>query len=147
MSITNLPSCYVVVRQAGKILFVLRENTRFMDGYYSLPAGRVEANESYSSGAVREAKEEVGLDIAVEDLEHAYTAHRLGADGNIRTDVYFLVKDWSGKPVNNEPDRHSEVIWLPAHKLPDTIMDYQLAALHDIAQGVSYGEFGWPELH
>lgn len=31
----NYPACYVILRKEDKILFVLREHTGFMDGFYS----------------------------------------------------------------------------------------------------------------
>lgn len=30
---------YMIVRQDNKILFLKRQNTGYMDGYYALPAG------------------------------------------------------------------------------------------------------------
>jgi ADP-ribose pyrophosphatase YjhB (NUDIX family) len=52
---TNVPSCYVLVRDGDKILFVLREHTGFMDGKYSLPAGHVEEGERFTQAAARAA--------------------------------------------------------------------------------------------
>ena len=52
---------YVILRKDGKIAFVLRANTNWMNDHYGLPSGKVENNESYLQAAVREAKEEVAL--------------------------------------------------------------------------------------
>lgn len=146
MSTISEPACYVIIRKGNTILFVLRERTGFMDGNYSLPAGRVEAGETYLQGAVREAQEEVGLTLDSKQLRQVFTAHRWteGQTVQARTDVYFEVKSWEGTPSNNEPERHSAIAWLPVDDLPDNIMDYQRQALLDIAVGESYGEFGWP---
>jgi 8-oxo-dGTP diphosphatase len=61
----NIPSCYTLIREGDKALFVLRENTGYMDGKYSLPAGHVEAGESFIQAAIRETFEEVGLETKV----------------------------------------------------------------------------------
>lgn len=147
MSTVSEPACYVIVRRGTEILFVLREHTGFMDGTYSLPAGRVEAGETYAEGAIREALEEVGLQIRLVALEHAYTAHRMNQTENLaRTDVYFEVSEWQGEPHNAEPERHSGIAWLAIDDLPDNIMDFQRDALLQIAIGKTYGEFGWQKV-
>lgn len=141
----NYPACYVIVRREDKILFVLREHTGFMDGNYCLPAGRVEANETFLQGACREALEEVGLTLDPTHLRHIHTQHRGKgtADRPVWVDVFFDVTEWSGEPVNNEPDKHSKIEWLSVDDLPENIMDYQRQALLEIAKGQTYGEFGW----
>lgn len=58
-----IPTVYLVLIRENKILLLRRYNTGFMDGYYSFPAGHVEANETLTQAMVREAKEEIGVDI------------------------------------------------------------------------------------
>lgn len=142
----NYPACYVLLRKDDRFLFVMRENTGYMDGNYCLPAGRVEDGEPFSQGAVREALEEVGITIHHEDLRHVFTLHRFSekSDKKQWVDVFFEADKWEGEPVNTEPDKHSKIEWLSMTDLPDNIMDYQLHALKKLAQGDSYGEFGWP---
>ncbi len=139
----NYPACYVLIRKGDLILLVLRENTGYMDGNYGLPAGRVEDQETFTVGAIREAAEEVG--IRIESLRHVYTQHRNSREKekNQWIDVFFEADQWSGEPANNEPEKHSKVEWLPISHLPENIMDYQEYALEHIAAGKTYGEFGW----
>lgn len=141
----NYPACYVILRKEDKILFVLREHTGFMDGFYSLPAGRVEEGETFLAGACREAAEEVGVELESDQLRHVHTQHRYTSASGTKqwVDVFFDVDEWSGEPRNGEPDKHSRIEWLPIDDLPDNIMDYQRQALLGIAQGQTYGEFGW----
>lgn len=141
----NYPACYVIIRKEDKILFVLRENTGYLDGNYCLPAGRVEEGETFLQGARREALEEVGLTLDPAHLRHIHTMHRYTVTSNNKAwvDVYFDVLEWSGEPVNTEPDKHSRIEWLPIDDLPENIMDYQRHALLEIAKGQSYSEFGW----
>ncbi len=141
----NYPACYVLVRKDNKFLFVMREKTGYMDGNYSLPAGRVEENETFSVGAIREALEEAGITIDPTNLRYVYTQHRFSKTSNRPqwVDIFFEADEWTDEPVNNAPHEHSHIEWLPIGHLPENIMDYQKYALEQIAAGQSYGEFGW----
>jgi 8-oxo-dGTP diphosphatase len=67
---------YVVLKRAGKIAFVLRTNTGWMNNYYALPAGRVEIGEKFTAAAIREAREEVGVEVDLQNLKYLLTVHR-----------------------------------------------------------------------
>lgn len=141
----NFPAAYMLIRKDGKLLFVLRSHTGFMDGFYSLPAGRVEPAESFRAAAVREAAEEVGVTVLPEHAKHALTHHRYRDAETVWVDAYFVAGQWSGTPANTQPEEHGEIIWFPEDALPaGKILDYQYAALQAIARGETYGEFNWP---
>lgn len=133
-------ACYVIFERNGKILFVKRANTGFMDGFYGLPAGRVDPGESVLHAAVREAQEEVGISIKLENLTHIHTAYRESDPEHTWIDVYFRAAPWDGEPINNEPERHSEIAWLEKSDLPDNIQYYVAAALKNISSGKTYSE-------
>lgn len=65
----DLPRCAgAVVRDAdGRVLLVRRANEPGR-GLWSIPGGRVEPGESAREAAVREVREETGLDVEVGDL-------------------------------------------------------------------------------
>jgi 8-oxo-dGTP diphosphatase len=52
---------FLVDEKANKVLLLKRANTGFLDGFWSVPAGRLDEGESASVGAKRELLEEVGL--------------------------------------------------------------------------------------
>ncbi|HEX7963384.1 MAG TPA: NUDIX domain-containing protein [Candidatus Saccharimonadales bacterium] len=140
------PAVYMLIRQDGKLAFVLRSNTGFMDGYYSLPAGRVEPAEAFRPAAIREAAEEAGVTVLPEHAKHVFTHHRYATPKDIWVDVYFEAVQWSGTPVNAAPEEHGELAWFAIADLPEgKIMPYQYAALQGIAKGETYGEFNWPK--
>lgn len=136
-------ACYVILRKGKKIAFVKRANTGWMDGYYGLVAGKVEKHETFTMGAVREAKEEVGVDINSSDLRHALTAHRRAEIDWV--DMLFEVDKWQGEPYNAEPNVHSEMVWLDADNLPDSVIPAVRFYLEQVKAGVKYTEFGWDD--
>jgi ADP-ribose pyrophosphatase YjhB (NUDIX family) len=135
-------ACFVLLRDGDRIAFVLRENTAWMNGYYGLPSGKVEWGEPFTIGAIREAKEEVGVDIKPEHLRHALTLHR-HSDKTDWVDVFFEVDTWHGEVINAEPNVHSEVTWLDSKNLPDNVVPGVAYAIEQIAAGNNYAEFGW----
>ena len=136
---------YVLLREGNKVAFVLRKNTKWMDGYYGLPSGKVEWNETFSAGATREAEEEVGVTIKPEHVHHAITVHRHDQDTDW-VDTYFEVDEWAGEVTNMEPEVHSEIAWLDITNLPENVIPTVKFAVEQIAAGARYAEFGWDEV-
>jgi 8-oxo-dGTP diphosphatase len=137
-------AAFVILRRNNKIAFVLRENTNWMNGYYGLPSGKVENNESFSAAAIREGLEEVGVTINPSDLTYIHTMHRHGQDMDW-VDVYFEATQWQGEVVNAEPAVHSEVAWLDTMAFPENIIPPVREALQAIARGEKYSEYGWTQ--
>ena len=54
---------FVIFERDGKMLLARRFNTGYADGFYQMPSGHVEEHEYPSEAAIREIKEEVGVDI------------------------------------------------------------------------------------
>lgn len=139
---TNIPEVSVILRKGSKILFVLRQHTGWSDGMYCLPGGHVEDHEKFSAAAVREAMEEVG--IAVEDMRPVHVTQRISTDNDVRFGVFFEVTKWSGTPKNMEPERHGEIEWFDADKLPFAdIIQCHADALAAIKAGKIYSELCW----
>lgn len=67
----------VIIENAGRVVLQQRaiEPRR---GYWTFPGGFLEIGESPSEGAVREAKEEVGLDVKLRGLQGVYTRRPQG---------------------------------------------------------------------
>ena len=116
-SIVVATSAYVEGDQ-GRILLIRRTDS----GLWSLPGGRVEPGETVTQGAVREVKEETGVDIAVVGLVGIFTnpAHVVAyQDGEVRQGFSICMR---AVPIGGAPqqsDESEEVAWVS----PD---DFQL---------------------
>lgn len=138
---TPYTACFVIIKRANKIAFVLRSNVDWMKGYYGLPSGKIEKGEPALQATCREAKEEVGVDIAPEQLKFLHVVDR--HDEIDWVDFYFEAQQWQGEPYNAEPDMHSELAWLDPNNLPDNVIPSVRNALQAIDKGENYSEYGW----
>jgi ADP-ribose pyrophosphatase YjhB (NUDIX family) len=146
------PASYIIFMRDDKILLLKRQNTGFMDGYYSVPAGHLEGGETFTACAAREAEEEVGVRIEESDLEAVHLMHRFGPERpfigddktlNERMDCFLLAKKWQGEIRNTEPDKCSELQWCEINDLPEKIVPYVKHAIESYRKGVFYSEYGW----
>ena len=102
----------VVVRKGDRFLLV-HESSHGQLWY--LPAGRVEAGESFAAAAVRETLEEAGVPVrltGVLRIEHSPTP--VGA----RLRVVFMAEPTDDTPPKSEPDEESlEAAWVRLDEL------------------------------
>jgi 8-oxo-dGTP pyrophosphatase MutT (NUDIX family) len=146
MSTFNIPVVNIILkRDDGKVLFLLRKNTSWMNGFFGLPSGHVEDNETFRQAACREAEEEIGVLIKPDDLQHRLTFHQLDERGDVRVGIYFEAIHWQGEPYNAEPDKHGEIAWLDPDKLPDTVIHTTRFKFEQIKQGDHFVEWGWAD--
>lgn len=121
---TMVPSAYIVLKKGNQILLVRRQNTGFADGKLCPPVGHVEEGESFTQAAIREAKEEVGVVIAPDDVKPFHIKCQRHSDGHSGIAVFFLVERWHGEPKNCEIDKCGEVKWADLNDLPDDLLPY-----------------------
>lgn len=123
------------------ILLLRRANTGYEDGNFSVPAGHLDGGETVTSAAVREALEEVGVDLQPSNLSHALVMHRRAESERI--DFFVIARVWDGEPRNCEPDRCDELRWAPTGGLPANVVPYVRRAIGAWMDGERYVEFGW----
>lgn len=106
--------------EASEILLQRRMNTGFMDGHYDMSAtGHVDDDEYVVDAVIREAKEEIGIDIAPEDLKMVMAA-QMNVDRPYLNYV-FICKKWQGQPKIMEPEKCDDLKWVQKDKLPELL--------------------------
>jgi mutator protein MutT len=139
-----IPTSYAVFMKGNEVLLLRRANTGYWDGSYSLPAGHVEAGETFTSGLMREMQEEVDVVPNLEQTEMVHMLHRKSdTDGSQRIDAFFTVREWQGEIQNKEPEKCDELSWYALDKLPANTIPYIKQVLENIQKGVFYSERGW----
>ncbi|MDO8106829.1 NUDIX domain-containing protein [Isoptericola sp. b441] len=131
-------AAYLVLRRGDEVLLQLRQGTGYRDGHWALLAGHVERDESVLDAAVREAAEEAGVTVTVEDLEPLTTVHRFEVDGppiEQRVDFFFAAHTWSGEPGVREPHRTADMRWFSLDELPEPVVPHELEVLRALATG------------
>ena len=119
----------VAVIQDGKILLTKREDFET----WCLPSGGVEAGESLAEAAIRETKEETGIDVELTRLVGVYS--RLGGIPDLHAVLY------EAKPIGGEirlqPGETIEVEYFPFDTLPDEITFGHIKRIADAIDGKS----------
>ena len=101
----------VVINDDGQILLIRRTD----NGNIALPGGGMDLGESITDAAVREVKEETGLDVELTGLVGIYTNPRhvieYTSDGEVRQEfsIVFTAKPTGGAPTPSSES--SEVVW------------------------------------
>jgi 8-oxo-dGTP pyrophosphatase MutT (NUDIX family) len=141
-----IPSGYVVIKRGGEVLLSRRYNTGFMDGMYGLPAGHGEEFESLIGCAIREVKEEIGINLKQSDLQLGHIMNRYSGkySKDCRIDGFFVLENYDedlhGPIVNMEPEKCDDLSWFPIDKLPDNIIPYIKIALENIDKKIIFSE-------
>ena len=138
-----IPDVHVFLIKDDEVLLLRRCNTGFEDGCYSVVAGHVEADEEITSAAVREAKEEVGIEIERVDVQVVGVMHRRSDEE--RVSFFLTASTWTGDIVNAEPDLCDDLSWHSLESLPSNTIPYIERALRNYQDGTFFDEFGWHE--
>lgn len=97
-----------------RILITRRKPEQVLGGYWELPGGKLEPNETPAQAVVRELHEEVGIDVAtlatLDTVDHRYD------HAHVRL-IPFICKHLAGTP---RPLQVDAVRWAA----PDTLADY-----------------------
>ena len=67
---------HIILINDNKILLQKRKGSKLWPGYYALPAGHIDEGETQYDALVREAKEELGIEINTNDIINNYVVLR-----------------------------------------------------------------------
>ncbi len=142
-----IPASYLILKKDDKILMLKRKNTGYEDGNYSFIAGHVEKNESFTTCAIREAREEAGIKVNKEDLHLVHIMYRKEIETGKpeRLDTFYEVSVWEGDISNLEPEKCAELKWFKKSNIPKNTIPYIRKTLEYINIGINFSEYGWSE--
>jgi len=132
---------HLFLMREGQVLLLRRFNTGYEDGKYSVIAGHLEGDEEVKAAAIREAREEAGIEISPQDLQVVGVMHRKSDDERI--DFFVAAASWSGEITNREPERCDQLVWCDLGELPANVIPYLRRALDNYRRRVWFDSFGW----
>jgi ADP-ribose pyrophosphatase YjhB (NUDIX family) len=113
----------VVVNDAGDILMIRRSDNE----NWAVPGGAIDLGESMTQAAIRETKEESGIDCEIMGLVGIYTDPKhiilYTSNGEARQEFSILL---SGRPIGGTltpSDETTEVRWVPPSEVTGYNMD------------------------
>lgn len=122
----------VLVRYGRRFLLV---HERKHGQQWYLPAGRVEPGETFAIAAVRETREEAGIDVA---LEGVLRIQHLPMAGNSRMRVVFVARPVSDQPPKSVADDESlEAGWFSVEEMAN--LPLRSTEVVDLARDVLNG--------
>lgn len=120
-----------------EVLLSLRKNTGYRDGEYELPGGHVEAGEDLMRAMIREAKEELLIDIKEKDLKIVHILHHHTGD---RVNFILTADTYKGIPSIGEPEKCEKLEWFEINSLPKNIIKKVKKSIEEINNGIFYSK-------
>ena len=111
------PTVDIIIHKDGKILLIKRKNPPFG---WALPGGFVDEGETVEQAAIREAKEETGLDVQLETLLYVYSDPRR----DMRQHTLSIVFTASSKGTPVAADDATDLGYYSFKELPKLVFDH-----------------------
>jgi 8-oxo-dGTP diphosphatase len=109
----------LILDQRGRVLLTLRSRPPEA-GCWSIVGGKLDYLETLEACAVREAREEVGLDVQI-DMLLCVTDHLLPQENQHWVSPAYLGRVSGGLAKNCEPHKTRDVRWFPLRALPPNL--------------------------
>lgn len=134
-----LSSIYLIIKNdEGKILLQRREGTKLWLGYLALPAGHIDVGENAYDALIREAKEELDIDISIDNIIDTFVVNRRNKSLLPYYDIYFEIGKYNGTIKINEPNKCSELVWADLDNLPNDMIDFEKVAIYNNLNGIKF---------
>ena len=133
----------LIIKQKDKVLLFFRNDGFFNydGGWWVLPAGHIEQGETARDAAIREAKEELDIDIAPEDIKLVHITSNL-ASRTESFDFYFEVTKYTGTICNCEGDKCADMQYFTLDEIATlkNVISPTRISLAGVARGDMYSE-------
>jgi 8-oxo-dGTP diphosphatase len=109
----------LIVDEQNRVLLTLRKRTPEA-GHWSIVGGKLDFLETLEACAIREAREEVGIEVALDSLL-CLTDHLLPQEYQHWVSPAYLAHVLSGEAKNCEPEKAADVRWFALDQLPENL--------------------------
>ena len=134
-----LSAIYMIIKnEKGEILFQRRCGSKLWPDFLGLPAGHVDKGEDVYQALVREAREELNIDINVKNIEDTFVVNRINKNLKPYYDVYFVIKNYKGIIKINEPNKCQELKWVLLDNMPEDVIEFEKIALDNYEKGIKF---------
>jgi 8-oxo-dGTP diphosphatase len=135
--VVSMAAHALIYSPEGQLLTIKRDGNPYLRGYWSVPAGHIDAGETAALACVREVREEVGIHLAIPDLQFVLVQQKSASDGEERVDFFFAAT--CSRPENAHRASKREVAalqWSDPGDLPQPFAPYVEHALNRIREAV-----------
>lgn len=113
----------IVLNPSNEVLLIKRKNPPFQ-GQWAFPGGFVETDEELENAAIRELKEETGVDAVVSSVKLVRTVGTVGRDPRFRTvSVVYFIRLQEHQSAKGGDDA-AEAKWFTLNSLPSLAFDH-----------------------
>ncbi len=132
------PCAGVLILHEGHVLLVHRAVEPYL-GYWDIPGGFLEPEESPEAGALREAREETGMKVQIHDFLGFYMDHyEYQGERSPTLNIYFVVEACGEPHAGDDADG---LRWFPLDALPEKIaFDHEPQVLADLQRWARHKE-------
>lgn len=135
---------HLIFKRNNSLLFLKRQNTGMHDGFWCLPVGKMDKNETPKEAIIRETKEEIGVNITNPQLAtiiatrqpNYYDKNKIWYDIN----MFFIIEDKNMSVYNAEPEKHSDINFFNFSDLPK-IIPITAQGIKQYQENIPYGEY------
>ncbi|AJC58588.1 NUDIX domain-containing protein [Streptomyces sp. 769] len=137
----------ILERPDGAVCLAERQGTGYADGQLNLPSGKVEPDEDVFAAVIREAREEIGIDVERDALRIVHTMYFRNPEGETRVGWFFTATHWSGTPTNREPHKCAGLSWHLPDQLPHNTVRYNALGIAHHLKGEPFSShwYDWKD--
>ena len=133
----------LIIKKDDKVLLFFRNDGFFNydGGWWVLPAGHIEQGETAMAAAIREAKEELDIDIDSDDIKCVHVTSNL-ASRTESFDFFFEVSKYTGTIRNCEWDKCADMQYFTLDEVANlkNVVSTTRISLAGLVRGEIYSE-------
>ncbi len=138
---------HLIIKQDDKILLVKRAiNHRLWGDHWHCVTGKIELGESPMEAIIREAKEEIGVDVIQPELVTTVSGDQPSilnpGTRFCSLELFFLYAlQNDDKPMNVETDKHSSIDWFNINQLPSKMIEIVRCGVENFSLNKNYDQY------